>query len=591
MPNIRLLYFSIIKQRSESFWNNVRKPDNSFRPVDYGKELEIASASDLLYILQKERKNLRGMYVIIDYISMCQSITDIEKNSKFIRDAIIQYPEVVFVFDESHEKSQSYDYKVFLFMGQDIAVTIYDEFHKYNANQENPFKAITYGFDNLYDASNLRCAVKSFSYDKLKVRKRNFRKVQESRRDNLAVCVEEESSQNRFNSYAMYANGMRVLPVMTAHMLDDANELKFGKPKIVLRDYDLQFPDADTEKYQELAAKICNRESNQLVDCIRGAKFNEETKKWNVLVDYKNENGKNSFWNQIADKESKSLFFISKGRDNLEIHPGEQEYCYYETRDDDPSFLHVSGLMKPITGLYEPFHSLASTKTYDNTRIKRDEKHEKKHKKDNEQLYEIITDRENHNHGVPLDLYDMVRDMISRARDYYDNCKYIHAALISNEAIEVMNGFHQSLMIKAYHLNAISENAIAMNVMGGDEKWLTLDSVFRIKKIHEDVDRLLYGTSGNRIQQSLTNNVLNQIYSDCRAFCKEKEHFDAEDCFVSAMGHLNEHYTVNEIWKDIKNDYKIVSSSVKEHCKVFLKKLREKEIEEETQKAENTESN
>ena len=49
----------------------------------------------------------------------------------------------------------------------------------------------------------------------------------------------------------------------------------------------------------------------------------------------------------------------------------------------------------------------------------------KKHKKDNEQLYEIITDRENHNHGVPLDLYDMVRDMITRARYYNDFEVYI----------------------------------------------------------------------------------------------------------------------------------------------------------------------
>ena len=38
----------------------------------------------------------------------------------------------------------------------------------------------------------------------------------------------------------------------------------------------------------------------------------------------------------------------------------------------------------------------------------------------------------------------------------------------------------------------------------------------------------------------MASNTLNQIYSDCRKVCREKEHFDSESIFIGAMARLNE---------------------------------------------------
>ena len=149
------------------------------------------------------------------------------------------------------------------------------------------------------------------------------------------------------------------------------------------------------------------------------------------------------------------------------------------------------------------------------------------------------TSRAGHDHGVPLNIYDMVKDMVDRAKVYYEEKRYIRSSILSWEAIEVMNGFHEVLTLDAYHIYALSENAIAMRVLGGKESILTEDTSFRVRKIRADVNRLLFRHGHNTERRRLALNVLNQIFSDCRAFCKQKEHFDSEEVFLSAIGHLN----------------------------------------------------
>ena len=67
------------------------------------------------------------------------------------------------------------------------------------------FARIISGYDNTFDASNLRYAIKFRKYLHLKVHNsRNFSKIQDSRFNNLAICIEEESKQNIFNSLASF---------------------------------------------------------------------------------------------------------------------------------------------------------------------------------------------------------------------------------------------------------------------------------------------------------------------------------------------------------------------------------------------------
>ena len=154
------------------------------------------------------------------------------------------------------------------------------------------------------------------------------------------------------------------------------------------------------------------------------------------------------------------------------------------------------------------------------------------------------TSRQGHEHGTSLDIYSLVKSIIDQARKYFDSGKYIHAAILSNEALEYLNGFHQSLMVEAYYINAVAENAISLDAMGVDEETLSEDALIRVHKIKEDVKRL-YEQKGKKGWKKesvtrLSRNALNQIYSDCRTFCHDKEHFKAGDVFISAMGHINE---------------------------------------------------
>ena len=367
------------------------------------------------------------------------------------------------------------------------------------------------GYDNLFDYSNIRYACKQWQYAKLNVRRRNLRAQQECRRIHLAVCVEEERGQNRFNSYSLYTNGFRVLPITSASELRFLHDSTLT-PDLIVRDYDLQFsdpPESFSSKDPELA-------SLRPIDAIRGFSGG------NIV--------KNSpFWKKYWTKNT-SIIFVSKGNPGLvEIKsPSIIKEPYYKNNE----VLILPGLVKPINGIHKPFDCITIIQNC-----------YKKTYKTKRQV--INTERMNHNHGVPLDIYEDVQAILERSRDYYNHEKYIHSAVLANEAMELMNGFHQSLMLKAYHLFAISENAISMNIIGVNEKELKEDTYIRIRKISNDISWLLKERkdSGGKEQ---SKNVLNQIFSDCRNFCYDKEHFLSEDVFISAMAHLNDGFSMTK---------------------------------------------
>lgn len=618
----RVLYFSLNPTSIEGFYKCIDDTgfdsQCSFRAIDRedvfdkdGKALKFKHASDLLYFLKTfgDNEDLGYLYVIIDFPSFFNlekhcSFVELEKTnelesfsvddaSKIIRRAILQYPEVFFMFDESwnhDEEKLWYPSFLFDFEAEKYFNGVWAEYHKYAIRPgENPFYAILRGRSNLFDGSNLRYALKRFEYEKLIVERYNFSLVQDSRANHLAICVEEERVQNRFNSYVLFANGFRVLPVFSSKDLKDinANAPKLN-PDLIIRDYDLQFSDVDDKK---TPITIQKKETYNIhtIDYIRGAKYIKRTDNdWNnthpedseQLIDDKlkylnkwyvpHDNNEHLYWDKFGNLKEK-VFFVSKGvGDRIRFFPStadyrrerEQELSHNNITEAETLGLFVDGISrqimrgttKPVSGIYTTFRRFETIKErYEQFRIIDKQHFIKKHSNDKEksQQWYIDTSRQNSEHGVPLNFYDMVRNMLDRALKYYNTGKYIRSAIISSEVIEVLNGFHETLVLQAYHVLAISENALAMNAIGGNEEELSLDANFRITKIASEVERLMDREGDDR--RKLRYNTLNQIFSDCRAYCQEKKHFKAENRFISAMAHLNEGYTYNDIFHTIKD--------------------------------------
>ena len=569
------MYFSIWEKRRDDFLSFVNSGAFDKR---YGFQLipaegfDFRVSADLLLGLEemasddKTHKDLKRLTIIIDYLPFFADSNPegYEQSSKNNRNAILGYPEVNFLFDESFSKREGPSYKYFLFRDpEQQAACVYESYHLFDSRTDDPFIAISNKYSNLYDGSNLRYALKREEYDVLKVTERNYKRIQDSRCQNLVICVEEERTQNRFNSYAAYANGCRVLPITTARGLSEINE-QYGNGlikglKLIIRDFDLQFSDCDEENQKLRFDKEKKSPDENIVDYVRGAKDlaekNDPEGRWRILEGLEH----NVFWynlNQVP------RIFISKGVAHIYIVTSQEEYQVNRPDDREERSLFckettskqvLRGFHKPVSGLYHSFQKIKILeKTYESVGWER--------MNSSSDGYFINTDRKDHDHGVPLDIYELTKGMIDRARRYFDQGKYVLASIVSQEAIEVLNGFHESLGLKAYHIYAISENAICMNILGGQENWLRDDSLFRIKKIQSDIMRLL-AKKGKPEKDGLPANVLNQIYSDCRDFCYEKEHFLSEDAFVSAMGHLNDGLRYGELKQDIRERYRGLKSS------------------------------
>lgn len=572
----KLLYFSLVQGRISSFWKWV--DDNGYK---YGKNAIFSQAdvlyafthtADLLMYLTQYDDNLQSLHIIIDYESIKKT-----EDKDIVRNLIIEFPEVQFLFDKQYAGNLSVS--AFLFSDSELDEDIKSDNNKEHLkntwkeidenvdyslaeiyltdpnNIYDPkliFERIICGYDNTFDASNLRYAIKFRKYLHLKVHNsRNFKKVQDSRFKKLTICIEEESKQNIFNSYSLYVNGYRALPITTKQELENVNKPYFklpqeGKDGIVIRDYDLQFEDENQSPVDAIRGfRYCDNKDLEI-----GAAFYEQYKKfinkdkdcpenekryhqgwndWTCIYAGKT----NPYWIRLVEKKY-PIYFVTKGPKCSKIfHP---EYGEKSFVSDDRQTLCLSGFAKPVCGLYSPFQLFPEVNaTYNGIRYS-----------SSDPDYEIRTSRENHDHSTPLDIYDMANRMIRRAEIYYNNKRYLLAALVSGEAMEILNGFHHRLMIKAYYIQAIAENAISMDVVGANERYLAKDAQFRVEKIKEDVERFYYG-----YEEISSRNVLNHIFSTCRQFCKEHEHFESEEVFLSAMGHLLEGLPITKLFKRV----------------------------------------
>jgi len=361
--------------------------------------------------------------------------------------------------------------------------------------------------DNLFDASNLRNAIIQWRQAEMHT-KCNYKMTLNSRSHYLAHVVEEERNQCYYNSYMSFANGYRVLPIFSARLL---KSVKLTNKQLIIRDYDLQFKDEISNP---------NLEGGNEIDFIRGYQIFDGGKITTTI------NTDNEYWDSTDYSKENIVFFITYGQDGIKI---KNTALKPEINDNT---LFAPGQYKPVIGIYYTHNNITPLK---------------ERKKATIENSRIFLKREKHLHGVPLDLYDIADSLLDRAIDYYKREKFIYAAVLSQEALLILNCFHMTLSLKAYHIHSISENAIALNVIGGKEMFLAEDASMRCKYIRQDINRLiaLDKDSSNK------DNILNQIFTDCRLFCKEKEHFLAEEVFIRELAHINDGQSIITLVKKL----------------------------------------
>lgn len=377
-------------------------------------------------------------------------------------------------------------------------------FHEVDLSDEH-FLLRLMSYNNLFDASNLRHALRSYLFSELSVQS-NYYINQHSRSNNLALVVEEEKDQCLYNSYALYTNGYRSLPISSALLLKECSTEKAMQPNIVIRDYDLQF--SDEKELDEQGA------GNNAIDYIRGLKRHPDGEWENLL-------GCGYIWNPQWYTD-KIVYFVTYG-DGFGKRFQRNTFRFLLKGEE---ILELPGQLKPVTGFYHYFHNFKPIRQRYEEILKNSLVHNER----------ILND-----HSTPLKVYDIALRMIVRAEKYYNEEDFLFSAIVAREALEILNCFHKSLSFKAYYVFSKAENALSMMSLGGDENELIKDCKLRIQRIKMEIQRIARGSdSGKLIKKNVYQNVLNQIYADCRQYCHEKEHFQSEEVFIDAMAKLND---------------------------------------------------
>jgi len=572
--NEKVVYFSLCQNRKASFYQYIKDESFCYEPkfsfALEGEKDEFNDPRDLITLIERNQKK-DSLHIIIDYVSCCG--TGKETNyATAIRDIIMCYPEVQFLFDETFvrkskdERNKGYNFLNFLFWKAEtdkdsVIGNVFAAFHQFDLGDfdknavKKQFVRLLKGCNNMFDASNLRYAIKRIKFRKLDV-KRNYEKLEESRKSHAAVVVEEEYHQNMFNSYCLYANGYRVFPVVSATELKWINEESWnrylfsqgverfkqkGESPLLIRDYDLQFVDENivdsgVEKGQITIKGNPKPIGLNEIDYIRGAK----------AVEYEDEHGSKIIRYKLVEKDAKGnpnpywkvfqkdkVYFVSKGGGGVEIKLGKGKAMEVKISQSSKGKvsdkLVLNGLKKPLEGIY--------------ISVKRIEDIDTRYNESQDDLPFVISRQGGTGHSCPLDIYGIARSMVHRAEDHYKNGRNRLAALVAGEALEVLNGFHRSLMNKAYHIQAVSENAMAMSLLGGDEGVLKKDIKFRLKrKVIKDAKRMIPDDKDRF-------NLLYNIFNDCMLFCREKEYFEAADEALSVMVYEKEGMSPKGLFK------------------------------------------
>lgn len=543
-----LLFFSLNNLTAEAFERYVKytgkefKEFSEFRLIrqEEGKAKTFRHIKELVQFLDiLELVRLANLILVIDPYSL----KDEEQDKRIIEELIVGYPEVKLVFltnasydwkehfnwDAVHLKCQieaqdkcvckDHDSQTDNINTSPVCKLEFPYIHSlnYNGYLDYDFDLLIRGQSNLFDASNLRCIVKQIIFNNIKIRT-NFPKNQCNRNHNFALVAEEEIQQAYFNSYALYINGFRALPVISCKELKDlaenskdpnySPEAQSSHFKLIIRDYDLQYED-----YKAVDVPL---------NKLRGISYNKTLQKWQMEDEL-------TLWKDLCNcKKTIQTWFVTR----LNKHKSEKSVPQINNTDfkkcttdeikygirisENKEKAYLRGLSKPLNGLYEIHkinvvkESFAKVKETSSIIIKRD-------------------DDSDDSHSTPPTIFHIANSLLTRSQNYYKGKMYMLSALLAKEALEILNGFHFMMMLKAIYLYSIAETSLVMDSLGANEDILSDNTRISLDYIKKIVQRICEDNP------KAMENVLGQIYNDIRHICKDKEQFKSADIALNEM--------------------------------------------------------
>lgn len=504
-----LIFFSLNRKNVLAFYQYVKStgvenhPKSVFRLISESKQdpIYFDSVQDLFFTLEKTSVQIiSNLIIIIDIYS-------IDQDQMFnVKEMIILYPEIKIVFLDINNSNEWIN---FLNINQEIEIrrneseeikdkskvicpVINPDIHSFFISKEN-FILLINGKNNLLDSSNLRNNLKQEFQKKLKMSS-NFPNNQISRAKNFAICIDEEEKLAYFNSYALYSNGYRSIPITS---FVEFNYIKLNeydsayKPTLIIRDYDLQFEDLDSHGETEIYQ-------------LRGLKYNNESSKWNRETKY---------WDCNVD-----IYFITRFEHSKEKRSPEVKLSFnYKDKigidlSKDQKSAYLRGISKPINGMYSIHKFNKVNQVYITAK---------------ETDLPFNTSRDDGGHSIPPFTSHIAESLLDRSKKYLKDGMYLYSAVTAREALEILNGFHLMMMLDCIYILTLAETSLEISVLGVDDEEIAFYARKRFKDIIKLVKRLTHENDKARL------NVLSQIFNDVRHLYLDKELYKSADAALN----------------------------------------------------------
>ena len=506
--------------------------------------------SEVLKVFESiDHLRLLNTILLIDPWSFKGNLSqNLENENKLLAEFILAYPEVKILFIMPGEKfsyvlfgshkysKQNRKSKIIEQVNVDPPKNYYP--HIFDATDlKKSFELVAAGKSNMFDFSGLRRAIKErILHIDIKATKNNFELLHDSRKTNIALTIDEEDKQAYFNAYALYRYGYSTLPIISNRELKYISD---GLPRrfphfycirnlrnfsdiiyaynrrklLIVRDYDLQFEDYDYENpgtdtlyklrgYKQIRHDDGNYQWEYVKENI-----------WECFTDSTHNVGKRDpvyFVTQY--KKDYGLLSSESIRNNKNKH---QPLCSLRVEanselSDKNRKLRLRGLSKPLSGIADLLAIIYSSNSGNV----------------NEFLYstdqmESFRNNDLSGHAISPKILHISKSLIDRAQAYMDEGLYLTSALLSNEALEILNGFHFLEMLRALYIRTISETLLEVENIG------VRDDAINVHRKFKEIKALAIRISGEH--NTARVNIVNQLAIDLRHLYADKELLESSD--------------------------------------------------------------
>ncbi len=369
----------------------------------------------------------------------------------------------------------------------------------------------------LFDPSRIRAFLKQKLHDKIEFKLDNFQYLHKRRKANFALSIDKETRHSLFWAYTLYDFGYSALPVSTAHelkILSNASNLFKQKSNITLicRGYDLQFSDLGRTEGEVHSPDNSNSTDTELY-YFRGV-GPDRTNKLKTRF--------SKIWDNLIGEET-DVFIISESRKSniinkhrpatiagtnmSEILKRDKYFKRYGVTvyQEHPV---LNGIGKEIEGMMKLLESETIQKTFNSSRD---------FKKVSNRRKEIGS------HSIPPINIGVVKSLLARAKNSFNQNNFLVSALLSSEALEILNCLSVSTSLEALTLKLKSEAELELNVVG-------IGSFVKEKVIEPRIfecRRQIARICGSN--KEAENNARMQIFNDLRIIYETHEQFGAAE--------------------------------------------------------------